>query len=512
MQYLVFLFGLMSLPFVALTANKKPHIVFIVADDLGWDDVSFHGSGQIPTPNIDGLAKTGVILNNYYVSPICTPTRSAIMTGKYPIHTGMQHSVILAAQPYGLGLNETLMPQYLKRLGYATHGVGKWHLGFFKYEYTPIQRGFDSYFGYWCGKGDYWDHSNNEKYGWGLDLHDSEQDVWTEWGHYSTDLFAEKAVNVISTHNASVPLFLYLPFQAVHSANFIQPLQAPPDLIDKFKNIKDERRRIFAAMVSSMDGAIKKVVDSLKARSMYNNSIIVFTTDNGGPANGFDSNMASNFPLRGVKRTLWEGGIRGTAFIHSPLITKPGRVMTELMHVSDWLPTLYTVAGGDIHDLQNLDGFDLWDSISTDAMSPRVEMVHNIDPVNWEAAYRFREWKIVVNQTKYMSGWYPPPNIEEREPHPATLRDAVVKCGPPPEIPVNCTASDGPCLFNIKNDPCEYVNLAKKELEILNNMLIWLEGYKKGMVPIRNTPLDPSANPANYGGAWTAWKDQKMHT
>ncbi|XP_031549548.1 arylsulfatase I-like [Actinia tenebrosa] len=486
----------------------KPNIIFIVADDLGWNDVSFHGSPQIPTPNIDELANKGVILNNYYVQPICTPTRSAIMTGKYPIHTGMQHSVIEASQPYGLGLNETLLPQYLKKLGYATHGVGKWHLGFFERDYTPTHRGFDSFFGYWCGKSDYWDHSNNEVGGWGLDLHDGDKNVWTEWGQYSTELFSKKAVDVIQSHNTSDPLFLYLAFQAVHSANYIQPLQAPPNLIAKFGGIKNMQRRIFAAMVTSMDQSIKKVVDALKANNMYNNSIIVFTTDNGGPANGFDMNMASNYPLRGVKATLWEGGIRGASFVHSPLIKSTGRVSTQMMHVTDWLPTLYVRAGGDIHDMQESDGFDIWDSIVTDDMSPRTEILINIDPVSNAAAYRVENWKIVVNETSRWSGWYPPPGLEatQKQPKPTTLKNAVVTCTKPPPLTVQCTKETGPCLFDLSSDPCEYVNQAKNHPEVLQNMLQWLEKYKNDMVPIRNKNFDPAANPNNRGGVWDAWR------
>ncbi|KAK3726387.1 hypothetical protein QZH41_016252, partial [Actinostola sp. cb2023] len=474
----------------------------------GWDDISFHGSPQIPTPNIDELANAGVILNNYYVSPICTPTRSAIMTGKYPIHTGMQHSVIMASQPYGLGLNETLLPEYLKKLGYATHGVGKWHLGFYELAYTPIHRGFDTFFGYWCGKGDYWDHSNQEIGGWGLDLHDGDKTTWTEWGNYSTYMFTDKAVDVIKAHDASDPLFLYLAYQAVHSANTIQPLQAPQDLIDKFGNIEHEQRRIFAAMVTAMDLSIKKIVDALKAKNIYNNTIIIFTTDNGGPANGFDQNYASNYPLRGVKYTLWEGGLRGTAFMHSPLIKKPGRVSTKLLHVSDWLPTLYVRAGGDIHDLQSADGYDMWDTITTDEMSPRIEILHNIDPMTGSAAYRFRNWKLIVNETSAWSGWYPPPGLEQSKKltTPKTLKNAVVTCTKPPPVTAECTRKLGPCLFDVSADPCEYVNQAATQPEILQNMLSWLEEYKKGMVPIRNKPFDHDASPKKHGGVWGPWE------
>ncbi|KAJ7390443.1 hypothetical protein OS493_025143 [Desmophyllum pertusum] len=473
---------LLSSASTAIQQNSKPNIIFILADDLGWDDVSFHGSKQIPTPNLDGLANSGIILNNYYVQSICTPTRSALMTGRYPIHTGLQHDVILASQPYGLGLDETLMPQYLKQLGYATHAVGKWHLGFFKTEYTPTKRGFDSFFGYWCGKKDYWDHSNNEKVGWALDLHDNTKPVWTEW-----------AITVLT----------------FHSGNYIQPLQAPPDLIKKFSNIKDENRRIFAATLSSLDQGVGKVLDALKARGLYNNSVIVFSTDNGGPAAGFDMNMACNYPLRGVKATLWEGGVRGAGFIHSPLLPSKARVSMDLMHVTDWLPTFYSLAGGDVHNLTKVDGFDMWDMLSTATDSPRVEILHNIDPVTGEAALRFRSWKLLVNISTAWSGWYAPPGFESsnHSTRGAALKNAVVTCGKPPSSPPECTRELGPCLFNVEDDPCEYVNQAKSQPDIVSSMLQWLEEYRKTMVPPRNTPSDPRANPRNFGGVWTPWMD-----
>ncbi|GFT08315.1 arylsulfatase B [Trichonephila clavipes] len=141
------------------TTFGKPNIILLVADDLGFNDVGVHGSTQIPTPNLNALAQNGVLLNNYYVCPVCSPSRGALMTGLYPIHTGTQHDVIFVDQPWGLPLTHTLLPQHLRKLGYATHAVGKWHLGFFRKEYTPVYRGFDSHYGYWGGKEDYYDHT-----------------------------------------------------------------------------------------------------------------------------------------------------------------------------------------------------------------------------------------------------------------------------------------------------------------------------------------------------------------
>nr|XP_053629517.1 arylsulfatase B-like isoform X2 [Cherax quadricarinatus] len=225
----------------------RPNIVIIVADDLGFNDVGFHGSTQIPTPNIDALAYSGIILNNYYVQPICTPSRSALMTGKYPIHTGLQHSTIGGSHPYGLGLSEILLPKYMTSLGYTNHHVGKWHLGFFKKVYTPTYRGFDTHFGYWSGRIDYYDHTALEQPGyWGYDMRRNMTVARDCYGKYTTDLFTNEAVDIIKKHNSSHPLFLYLAHLAVHSANPYAPLQAPKEVVQKFAYIKDKKRRTFA--------------------------------------------------------------------------------------------------------------------------------------------------------------------------------------------------------------------------------------------------------------------------
>lgn len=226
-----------------------PNIVFILADDLGFNDVSFHGSSQIPTPNIDALSYSGIILNRYYVTPLCTPSRAALMTGKYPIHTGMQHNVIYGMEPRGLPLNETILPQYLNQLGYKSHIVGKWHLGHYKRVYTPLYRGFDSHVGCWTGHQDYNDHTAEESGVWGLDMRrglDIERDLH---GKYTTDVITEEAVKIIKNHNESKPLFLYLPHVAVHSANPYNPLPAPDEIVAEMAHIEDYKRRRFAGMI-----------------------------------------------------------------------------------------------------------------------------------------------------------------------------------------------------------------------------------------------------------------------
>ncbi|XP_066269873.1 arylsulfatase B-like isoform X9 [Branchiostoma lanceolatum] len=503
-------------------ATQPPHIILIVADDLGWNDVSFHGSDQIPTPNLDSLAYSGVILGNYYVSPICTPTRSAIMTGRHPIHTGLQHGVIIGAQPYGLGLNETVLPQYLKQLGYATRMVGKWHLGHHAWEFTPTYRGFDSYYGYLTGKDNYYDHTDDESnskeevriLGYkGLDLRNGTEPVWTENGTYSTELFATEAERIIASHDTSKPLFLYLPHQAVHSGNPDNPLQAPQKYIDKFPHIQHPGRRTFAAMVSALDDAVGNVTKALSARGMLENSVIIFTTDNGGPAAGFDMNYASNWPLRGVKNTLWEGGVHGTGFVHSPLIKQPKRTTHELLHVCDLLPTIYTLAGGDSTELKNLDGTNVWETISRGVESPRVEVLHNIDPKRKTAALRYSDYKIILGEAYKgaWDGWYPPEGVttnrsKETNHVPRWSGPLKIKCGEKPaNASTNCKPRDNPCVFNIKEDPCEFNNIADWNQPLLTFLMGRLEAYSATAVPIRNQPTDPRGNPKYHGGVWSPW-------
>ncbi|XP_070391361.1 arylsulfatase B-like isoform X3 [Dermacentor albipictus] len=229
---------------------KKPHIIFILADDLGWADVSFHGCPQIPTPNLDTLAADGVVLNNYYVHPTCTASRGALMTGLYSTRYGLQHIPIQPGEPYGLDLKYTLLPAHLKRLGYETHLIGKWHLGSYRYEYTPTRRGFDSFYGFYYGHEDYHTHmlhhSQDGKEISGLDLWNGTEPAEDAMGVYGTELFAEEAVRLIQNLDKSKPQFLYLSQQAVHSGNADDPLQSQKKNVDKFPYIGEKNRTIYA--------------------------------------------------------------------------------------------------------------------------------------------------------------------------------------------------------------------------------------------------------------------------
>ncbi|KAK8762520.1 hypothetical protein V5799_026211 [Amblyomma americanum] len=290
-------------------------------------------------------------------------------------------------------------------------------------------RGFDSFYGYYSGHHGYTDHSCFEEYmsdpkekwtGWGLDLWDNLTADWSKSGKYTTELFTEKAIELLKNRDRSKPFFLYLSHLAVHVGNFYALFEAPEKYVQMNSHIKNPKRRDFAAMLSALDDAIGQLVEALNATDAIQNTILALTTDNGGAAGGIDNSAGSNWPLRGTKATHWEGGVRGTAFLWSPTIREP-RVYRQLMHVSDWLPTLYTAAGGDVKDLGDIDGIDMWRSLVTGAGVPRTEVLHNIDPVWNMSALRFGRYKY-VNGTYgegHFDGWYQPAEVRDLPLEPA---------------------------------------------------------------------------------------------
>ena len=493
---LLFLLFYAMIGFEGGESEQQPNILFIFADDYGFNDIGYHGS-EIKTPVLDRLANGGVILENYYVQPVCTPTRSTMLTGRYPIHTGLQHSIILPAQPHCVPLDETIIAEKLSQSGYKTHIVGKWHIGFYKKECTPTYRGFQSFFGYLDGGENYYTHMKRNGFSglypyelWrGYDLRRNESVSMKEKGVYSTFLFANEAQEIIMNHDSTSPLFLYLPFQAVHS-----PLQVPEQYTQQYEGvIKDKNRRIYAGMVSAMDEAVGNVTKALREKGLWNNTVLIFSTDNGGQV----KNGGNNWPLRGWKGSLWEGGIRGVGFVNSPLLAKPGRVCHEMIHVSDWFPTLVKLAGGDLNGTKPLDGFDVWEAINTGEPSPRTEILHNIDPGrsswfhNWcaQAALRVGDWKLLTGCQSRHSEWIPPPNsnynMEEKN-HFGNETKTLF-------------------LFNIAKDPEERHELSSQYPEKVQELLSRLEEYNRTAVPVSYPLPDLAANPALHHGVWSPW-------
>lgn len=239
---------------------------------------------------------------------------------------------------------------------------------------------------------------------WGLDMRRGFDIAFDLHGKYTTDVITNETVKLIERRNASQPLFLYVAHTAVHSSNPYSPLPAPDETVAKIKGIDDYSRRKFAAMMHHLDESVGAIVYALAQAKILSNSIIVFSTDNGGPAAGFNLNAASNYPLRGVKNTLWEGGVRGAGLIWSPLLNNRQAVSDQMMHISDWLPTLLSAAGGDVNKLGKIDGVNMWNALRDNAKSPRTEILHNIDNIWGSSALMFDKWKLVVG-TNYQGTW-----------------------------------------------------------------------------------------------------------
>ena len=380
---------LLAGPAAIRAADPKPNIIYIIADDLGWKDVGFHGS-DIKTPNLDRLASGGAKLEQFYAQPMCTPTRAALMTGRYPFRYGLQTLVIPSSYTYGLATDEWLLPQLLKEDGYKTAIIGKWHLGHADAKYWPRQRGFDYQYGPFIGELDYFTHEQHGVIDWFRN-----NDRVKEKG-YTTALLGSDAVKWIDGQDAATPFFLYLSFNAPHT-----PYQAPQDYLDQYKNIADPSRRAYAASITALDDQIGRVLAALDQKKMRDNTLIVFQSDNGGTRNPMfagELDMSKvkipcdNGPYREGKGTLYEGGTRVCALANWPGHIKPGTV-DGMIHVVDMLPTIAGLAGASTAKCKTLDGLDVWPAISTGAASPRTEVIYNIEP--FRAGVRQGDWKLI---------------------------------------------------------------------------------------------------------------------
>ena len=283
-----------------------------VIDDLRWNDTSYQGS-EIPTPTIDRFAKEGIRLQQYYIQRACSPTRAAIMTGRYPYHLGLARAVISNGHPFGVPLDQSTIADELKKGGYGTHYVGKWNLGMHTWEYTPASRGFDSFYGFYSGAADHFNHitgttdDNGTLTFFGLDLRNNTEPDLDKNGTYSTNLFTDAIIQAINKHDSDeTPFFIYAAYQSVSA-----PLQAPQKYLDQCHFIPYEMRRQFCALLVATDEGIANITNLLEEKDMLKDTIIIFTTDNGGQTR----QGSSNWPLRGGKNTVFEGGVHGPAYV-----------------------------------------------------------------------------------------------------------------------------------------------------------------------------------------------------
>lgn len=334
MKVLTILFALLLAP---LTASK-PNILIILVDDMGYGDLSCFGSKQIPTPNIDALAAGGVRCTTGYVSgSVCAPSRGGLMTGRYQERFGFEHNMTFQASmnPEWLAVpkDEKMIPAYLKEAGYATGIIGKWHLGGKSIEWHhPLARGFDYYFGRYGGHG----HFPTVK---SKSIFRGREPVTKIDVPYTTDWYTKEAIDFIDRAPKNQPWFLYLAHDTPHT-----PLQAKKEDIAKFTHIKDKKRRIYAAMQHCLDENVGKLVTHLKSTNQFDDTLIVFLSDNGGPTT---SNASLNAPLRGQKSMVLDGGVRVPFIFSWPNGLPAGKTYQQPFISLDLLPTFLAAAGLD---------------------------------------------------------------------------------------------------------------------------------------------------------------------
>ena len=366
--------------------QAKPNFIIILADDLGYADLGFNGSTQIPTPNIDALAEGGIKFTNAYVSaPVCSPSRAGMLTGKYQVRFGYDNN-IGGSQPgfdpeyLGLPVSEITMANRLKDLGYVTGLIGKWHLGY-EPQFHPLKRGFDEFWGYTGGGHDYFGSKPDGKgYQSPIECNFKTPQPIT----YITDDKGDECVGFIKRHK-NEPFFLYAAFNAPHA-----PMEATEADLKLFKNINNEKRRKYCAMVYRLDVNVGKIMKALHEEGLEENTLVVFLSDNGGPV---DSNASINAPLNGQKGILLEGGIRVPYIMNWPGKLTGGKTIDAPVLSLDILPTFVEAAGGTISGKDDLDGINLLPFLNGETK----ELPHQ--SMNWRftisAAIRDGDWKLV---------------------------------------------------------------------------------------------------------------------
>ena len=479
-------FGLLALLSVATSAANRPdagapNVIVIVADDLGWADVGFHGNTEIDTPSLDRIAREGVQLDRFYTTPICSPTRAALMTGRDPMRLGVAYGVIMPWQNNGVHPDETFLPELFLKAGYQTGMIGKWHLGHAQQTYHPNNRGFEHFYGHLHTEVGFFPPFGN--FG-GRDF--QRNGVSIKEKGYETFLLAREASRYIRERDKSRPFFMYMPFIAPHT-----PLDAPQDLQDKYEdidtNLKPARSRqtdftrtmrrltrmpsarpMYAAVVDGMDQAIGRVLNTLDEEGIADNTIVLFFSDNGGAA--YSVGGADNVPLRGGKGETFEGGIRVVAAMRWPAQLKAGGKMGSIMSVMDVMPTLAAAVGIDAVTTFPVDGRNMLPAIRDGVRMPRQDYLFFASETPIRGEFNLTafndEWKLVQEQVQLLT-----------------------------------STEITNYLFKIKDDPNEYNNLAQKHPDVVEELSREIHHWRS-LYPATGTRVELVPPPG-----WRAPKD-----
>jgi arylsulfatase A-like enzyme len=437
----------------AAPAERKPNVIVLLGDDLGYSDLGAQGGKVIPTPHIDSIAQNGVRCTQGYVSgPYCSPTRAGLITGRYQTRFGHEFNEgqNVDREAFGLPLSETTFAQRMKALGYATAAVGKWHLGF-SVSRRPFNRGYDEFFGTLANTTYF--HPNLVDSRIGPDPKRVEDDAF-----YTTDAYAQRAVEFIAA-NKDRPFYLYLPFNACHVPN-----QATEKYLARFPQIAAEQSRIYAAEMSAMDDAVGRVLGTLREHGLEDNTLIVFLSDNGGPMTKMGPNGSNNRPLKGQKGDTWEGGIRVPFLIQWKGHLPAGKVYDEPVIQLDILPTAVAAAGGEVSSDWKLDGVNLIPYLKGEAEGEPHEFLY----------WRFGpEWAVRQGDWKLVQGY-------DYDADQAGLSVAKIRVTPP-------------MLFNIERDPGETTDLAAKRPNRVKALQAAWEAWNRELMPPAWIPGPPKS-------------------
>jgi arylsulfatase A len=430
--------------------SKRPNIILILADDMGYGDIRVFGNEDVDTPILDHLASEGVVLTQHYsASPVCAPARAALLTGRYPHRTG----AIDTLEGRGLdrlALREVTLADVLKSAGYVTGLIGKWHLGALDPRYHPNARGFDEFVGFRGGWSDYWQ--------WRLDYNGSFR---KSDGRYLTDVFTEEAVEFIERHRGE-SFFLHLTYNAPHF-----PLQVPDEEAEPFRRMgkfTEGVARIYG-MNRRMDKGIGRILEVLDRYGLAENTFLLFTSDN-GPQFGGKGDMCTtryNALFNGCKGNVYEGGIRVPAILRWPTGLDGGRALDAFIHFTDWMPTILAVAGVDMPKELRLDGYNVLQVLRGEPDEVNVRRFwqwNRYTPVpNCNAAMRDGPWKLVRPPIKEAM-WITREDAEmdrRLKYEPEDITDICRDPEPQRDIP----EPHPPLLFNLEDDPYERRNLAE---------------------------------------------------
>lgn len=453
------------------SSTMKPNIVIYMVDDMGWADPGFRNNNQIKTPHMNAIWERGLELTRYYVHSVCSPSRAALMTGRYSHHTGV-HDWLRPADNIAVMLDEVFLSDRMKEANYATYMVGKWHLGHHMFDYLPSYRGFDYYYGLLTGAGDYFmGFSNFQRYWFQLmeaTTPKCRKDTCIRIAseaqlQYSTELFTRKAIAAVNRHADSktdMPLFMFVSFQGVHYGG-LQPDQVPQFYVAPYlETLPSGKRRQFAGMLSAVDSGIGNITEVLNARGFTDeNTLIILTTDNGGPVETGDACGSRNTPFRGGKHALFEGGVRGTALLAGYGIQRKG-TYDGLMHIVDWYATLADVAGYSLKGGRPLDGVSHWPRLTaaegdaTLSPAPRTSVVlGNVSHFGRGFGMVIdddegKQWKIVAGSPGFPDTWSSIDDYGAHEDDTLALDPAATPC------------HKGFCLFELTSDPEERQDLA----------------------------------------------------